>query len=106
MQLGVDFSALCHEAQAVAPRPGTNSLYRIRAIELREESAQRILARHLITSLANQVKPFAIVDADRSLGSLLEESNCDPLQSLPSETAIKIINPELGRLAQNPVEIV
>jgi hypothetical protein len=60
----------------------------------------------LIASLANQVKPFAIVDADRSLRSLLEESDCDPLQSLPAEAAIKVIDPELDRLTQNPVEIV
>lgn len=60
----------------------------------------------MIASLANQVKPFAIVDADRSLRSLLKESDRDPLQSLPSETAIKVIDPELDRLAQNPVEIV
>ncbi len=46
------------------------------------------------------------MDTGCGLGSLLKEPNCDPLQSLPSESTIKIVDSELNRLAQNSVEIV
>jgi hypothetical protein len=46
------------------------------------------------------------VNTGCSLRSLLQKPDRDPLQSLPAKAAIKVVNPELNRLAQNSVEIV
>jgi hypothetical protein len=100
--------ALRHGPKAVATRPCADLLDVAGTVELRKKCTQRVLPRHLVTCAAEQVEPLPIVDLDVVTCALAfaKQPNRDALKALPSESVIEVIDAELRRLAQNPLEIL
>lgn len=75
-------------------------------MKLGKEGGHRVPAADCVALALDEVEPLAVVNLGAFPAAVLEKSNGDPLQALATETAIEVVDSELGGRAELTAEIL